>query len=206
MNKYQKPTLILNKIIEGEEIYWEGSGRGCGIEDTRQFLIDTNLVEFAEGHAQAFGVKIKDSNCAPLIEYINKALKNFDFSPCYKIDFIYNVNLFNSKDILQIADLKSLWGKGVEEPLVLIQDLKITKNNLHLMSPDNKPTLKINLSKDIEIIKFKSSKEEYENLLSDGYTLINVIGKCSKNEWNGKITAQIIVDDYEIKEKYRYYF
>lgn len=39
MGKYQKPVLILNKIVkEDGEIYWEGSGRGYGLEDTRQFL------------------------------------------------------------------------------------------------------------------------------------------------------------------------
>ena len=28
--------------------------------------------------------------------------------------------------------------------------------------------------------------------------VINVVGRCAMNIWNGKVTAQIIVEDYEI--------
>ena len=28
---------------------------------------------------------------------------------------------------------------------------------------------------------------------------MNIVGKCSLNEFNGKVTPQIIIEDYEIK-------
>ena len=73
------------------------------------------------------------------------------------------------------------------------------------MSPDKSPTIKIQLE-GISLIKFKSSQEEYESLLSEGYTAINIVGTCNLNEWNGKITPQIIIEDYEVINKLNYVF
>ena len=52
-----------------------------------------------------------------------------------------------------------------------------------------------------------AEKEEFENLYADsGYYLINVIGTCEKNVWNGNVSAQIIIEDYEIIERIEYDF
>ena len=61
---------------------------------------------------------------------------------------------------------------------------------------DKNPTLKITLDSGIEFIKFKSSEEEYNNLLN---TVIDIVGTCSANIWYGKITPQVIIEDYSIK-------
>ena len=50
------------------------------------------------------------------------------------------------------------------------------------MSPDKKPTLKITLPNKITLIKFGSSQEEYNSLLTDGYIKMNIIGRCNANE------------------------
>lgn len=106
-----------------------------------------------------------------------------------------------------MAELKPIWGQGIEEPYIALERIKVSKDNLILMSPDKKPTLKINLPNNISLIKFKSSQEEFENLYADsGYYLINVIGTCEKNVWNGNVSAQIIIEDYEIIERIEYDF
>ena len=100
-----------------------------------------------------------------------------------------------------IASLKDYWGKDVEESLILIKDLKVTNNSKVLMSRDKNPTLKFTIN-GISYIKFKSGEEEFNSVAPNEYTstLIDVIGKCSINEYNGNTTAQIIVQDYEIKQ------
>ena len=135
------------------------------------------------------------------------ALKEFDFTPCYKVDFIFHGNDFKGKDILDIAKLKTISGQGVEEPLVVIESLNITKNNVTLMSPDKTPTLKITLPNGTSLIKFGSSEEEYKSLCSEsGCVTINVVGKCNANEWNGVVTPQLQIEDYEIVGTSKYYF
>ena len=206
MAKYQRPVLLLNKTEDG----WEGSGRGYDkskFDNLREFLKESDLVMYAEGHANALGVGITDEAFKSFIEYSNRELAEFDFTPCYKVDFIFNGADFRGKDIVEIAELKSLWGQGVDEPFVAIEHINVYAGNVVLMSPDKSPTLKITLPNGTSLIKFKSSQEEYEKLRSEtGCITINVVGKCERNVWNGTVTPQIIIEDYEIVGEQKYYF
>ena len=206
MAKYQRPVLLLNKTADG----WEGSGRGYDkskFDNLREFLKESDLVMYAEGHANALGVGITDEAFKTFIEYSNRELAEFDFTPCYKVDFIFNGADFRGKDIVEIAELKSLWGQGVDEPYVAIEHINVYAGNVVLMSPDKSPTLKITLPNGTSLIKFKSSQEEYEKLRSEtGCITINVVGKCERNVWNGTVTPQIIIEDYEIVGEQKYYF
>jgi single-stranded-DNA-specific exonuclease len=170
-------------------ISWEGSGRGYDkskFDNLREFLKESELVLYAEGHANALGVGIADINFDHFIEYSNQALADFDFTPCYKVDFIFYGDDFRGSDIVEIAEFKSLWGQGVEEPLVAIEHINIHNGNIVLMSPDKSPTLKITLPNGTSLIKFKSSQEEYEKLNSEtGCITINLVGRCERNVWNG---------------------
>lgn len=210
MAKYQRPVLLLNECENQKEITWEGSGRNydkSSFDNFKDFLNDSNLVMYAEGHQSAFGIGITDYNFESFINYSNQALANFDFTPNYKVDYIFNHNDMNTKDILDLANLKSIWGQGIEEPLIAIENIKVHTDNIQLMSADKNPTLKITLPNGMSLIKFKSSKEEYESLrLETGCLTINIVGKCERNIWNGTVSPQIIIEDYEIAGKAAYYF
>ena len=224
MAKYQRPVLLLNKTyydmtlceedgtpIETRTVVsWEGSGRGYDkskFDNLREFLKDSNLVLYAEGHANALGVGIADMYFTEFVEYANRELAEFDFTPCYKVDFIFNGADFRGRDIIEIAELKSVWGQGVSEPLVALEHINVYAGNIVLMSPDKSPTLKITLSNGTSLIKFKSSQEEYESLKTDtGCKTINVVGKCERNIFNGTVSPQIIIEDYEIVGEQLYYF
>ena len=206
MAKYQRPVLLLNKTEDG----WEGSGRGYDkskFDNLREFLKESEMVLYAEGHANALGVGIADAEFTRFVEYANRELADFDFTPCYKVDFIFNGGDFRGKDIVEIAELKSLWGQGVDEPLIAIEHINVYGGNVTLMSADKNPTLKITLPNGTSLIKFKSSQEEYEKLYSEvGCITINVVGKCERNIWNGIVSPQIIIEDYEIVGEQKYYF
>lgn len=212
MGRYQRPVLILNRTVHDEDpnnvyVTWDGSGRnanGTDLTNFQEFLQESGYFEFAEGHDNAFGVSIRDEYFAPFIEYANEKLKDVDFSPKYTPDVIYFANMVHGSEILKLADLGHIWGQGVEEPIVVITDVKVDKNNLNLFGS----TLKIALPSDegISLVKFRSSNEEYESLYSElGCVTINVVGKCSRNSgWDDK--PQIIIDDYEIVGRTAYYF
>ena len=211
MAKYQRPVLLLNKVVSDDGVIsWEGSGRGYDkskFDNLREFLNYSNLVMYAEGHANALGVGIYHVQFDEFIDYSNKELESFDFTPCYKVDFIFNANNFNGKDILDIAELKSIWGQGIDEPYVAIEDIKISKNNIALMGLEKgKPTLRITLPNKTTLIKFKSSQEEYDNLCASECVTINVVGKCEANVYGGTTTPQIFIEDYEITQQLSYYF
>lgn len=206
-NKYGHPTLILND--NNEE--WSGSGRGVsniGFDDFRGFVDNSGYSLLAQGHPPAFGAAFEKSKIQDFVTYANKELKNCNFSSSYKVDFIYDGNNFNGKEIIEIAELKSLWGQEMPEPYIAIENLNITKNNITLLSPDKNPTLKITLSNGVEIMKFKSSKEEFESFTSNenGCITINLVAKCSINNWMGNIKPQLLIEDYEVIKKQQYYF
>ena len=206
MSKYQKPVMLLNKT----EHMYEGSARGSNqskFNNFKEFVNNSGYANYAEGHAQAFGAGIPQCRLDDFIECANIELADFDFSPYYKVDCIYDFDTVDGSFVLDVANMKSLWGQGVPEPFIAIENVKISKDNITLMSKDKNPTLKITLPNGGSLIKFRSSNEEYENLYSElGCVTINVVGKCERNEWNGKIHPQIIIEDYEIVGRTAYYF
>ena len=211
MSEYQRPVLILNKI-ENEDgtITWEGSGRGYDksrLKDFRGFLENNKYVMYAEGHANAFGIGIKDEDINAFIASTNSALDGFDFTPIYNVDFIYKADELTPDEVIDIAGMKSLWGQGVEEAEIAVEGIKVHKDNIRILSPDKNPTLKIMLPNGINFMKFRSSEEEYNKLYSElGYVTINIVGECERNIWNNKISPQVMIKDYEIVDRANYYF
>lgn len=211
MSEYQRPVLILNKI-ENEDgtITWEGSGRGYDksrLKDFRGFLENNKYVMYAEGHANAFGIGIKDEDISAFITSTNSALDGFDFTPIYNVDFIYKSDELTPDEVIDIAGMKSLWGQGVEEAEIAVEGIKVHKDNIRILSLDKNPTLKIMLPNGINFMKFRSSEEEYDKLYSElGYVTINIVGECERNIWNNKISPQVMIKDYEIVDRANYYF
>lgn len=223
MAKYQRPCCILTKVEEIEEsiiltsnppqeykyITYQGSARGCdkvGINNFKDICTETKCIMYAEGHQGAFGLGIEESQINSFIKETDRILKDMSDEPIYYVDYIYNGIDVSSQAILDIASLDDLWGKDMDEPIVAIHDLKINEKMITLMSPDKKPTLKIILPNKVSLIKFNSSQEEYENLCSEGYIAIDVVGRCNQNIWMNYVNAQILIDDYEIISKAKYYF
>ena len=208
---YNHPVLILSENDTEEGIKWEGSGRGINsvdFDNFKGFLDSSGLVDWAEGHLNAFGTSISDENFDNLIKYSNEKLSSCDFRNIYLVDLIFNFFSFKAFDIIEIAKLNKIWGQGLEKPLIAIEHIEVTEDNLILMSPDKSPTLKIKLPNGVELIKFKSSQKEYELLkpTPGGSTTIDIVGTCDLNIWNDNVTGQIKIEDYEIIGSKKYYF
>lgn len=211
MAKYQRPVMLLNKITQEDgTITWEGSARGYDksrLKDFREFVNSTGRILYGQGHANAFGFGITDDNYNIFMNQTNMMLKDFDFSACYNVDFIFNGDNFKGSDIIEIADLKQLWGQGIEEPYIALENIRVTPDNITLMSADKNPTLKIQLPNGTSLIKFKSSVEEYESLKPQtGCYTLTVIGRCESNTWMGRVSPQIIIEEYEKVGEMKYYF
>ena len=212
MAKYKHPILLLTQVQQEDgSIAWEGSGRGydtSNFSDLRSFIRDSGYAFLAEGHANAFGVGIADDKFDDFIKFSNEALKDCAFTPCTKVDFIWHSYDFTGQDIVDLASLNMIWGQEIEKPYIALENLVIQPSNVSLMSRDKNPTLKIDLANGVSLIKFRSSEEEFDNLTRNpsGSVSINVIGTCKVNEWNGIISPQIEIEDYEIVGEMKYYF
>ena len=219
MGKYQRPVCVLTKQVNiqfknGESINatsetYAGSARGCditGITEFKSICGQTGVIEWAVGHEGAFGLCIKEENIEKFLEETDELLAQYPDEACYHVDYLWEGDRADGQIIEDIAGYGFLWGKDMPESKVGIKNLKITKDNISLKSADKNPTICITLP-ECEIIKFGSSKEEYESLLQEeGFTTINLVGTCGKNEWNGTVTPQIMLVDYEIVNSSKYYF
>lgn len=227
MAKYQRPCCILTRVEEViKEDYWceetesyqetlvdrvsyQGSARGydkSGITNFKDICVDTGSIMYAEGHQGAFGLGILVDEIDNFLESTDEILSSMSAEPFYSVDYIYNNTEVNKSNILEIAELNYLWGKDMDEPLIAIKGLKVTESMVTLMSPDKKPTLKITLPNGVALIKFGSSQKEYEQISTSGYVELDIVGTCNKNEWNGYITPQIFIQDYEIVDAKSYFF
>lgn len=227
-NKYQRPCCILSKTIEidpehtsilqdGTEVFvtsasrvlYQGSARGYEATGVTNFktICEAAGAEWCQGHENAFGMCLAESQIERFLAETDAALANISTEPIYYVDYIYNNTDVNPNDILTIANLKTLWGKDMNEALVAIENLKITKSMITVYKKSGN-TLKITLPNNISIMKFLATDEEcYELENFEGeYLALNIVGKCNKNEWNGIVSPQIFIIDYEIVGNGKYLF
>lgn len=202
--KYQHPCYILTKSKgkDDKEYYYRGSGRNYSMsenQDLRQLALDTGLPEYVQGHANAHGLSIAESKIQDFIDITNKEYEHIAKEPVYWVDFEWFNKDINPQTIILIADAKDYWGQEMQEPYIAIREIPL--NWIQLLSPDKHPTLKIHLENGVDIMKFKSSQEEYEQFIMPN-TYLTAVCRCAKNEWNGKITAQLIIEDYYLEEKW----
>lgn len=211
MSKYQRPVAIMIKTEHDGQPAWEGSARGyekSSLADFRKFVLESNLTYLAEGHSNAFGIGIYADDFDTFVNWSNEQLKNVEFSPAYRVDLIYDPKDSHMLEaISEIAQYEELWGQNVDEPLIAVARVNITKDMITLMSPDRKPTLKIQLPNGVSCIKFKSNEEEFNRLCSNqGCVTVDFIGRASENHYRNSVTPQLIITDYEIVDKQEYYF
>ena len=178
-----------------KKVSYQGSARGCdkvGVTEFKDICEQTGVIMYAEGHQGAFGLGIEEHLIEDFLQKTDELLVDMPDEPIYYVDYIYEGQAVEPQHIIDIADLDNLWGKDVDEPLVAVKGLKVTRDMITLMSPDKKPTLKITLSNKVCLIKFGSSQEEYECLCpKTDYEVkeLDIVGTCNKNEWNGWVTG-----------------
>lgn len=197
--KYHKPVL-LGRVDDFDTL--KGSVRGenkSELKDTRQFLIDSKYFDFAEGHAQACGFSIPEKNIDSFIKYANEKLKDVDFNEgVYKVDFIRKSD---SKDLIELiyslGEYPEIWGKSNEEAIIAIESVKINKKDVEIIGR-NCDTLKFEKN-GVVYLKF-FAKELIEKIKTINEIEFKIIGKANINEWCGKTTPQIMIEDCEIKD------
>ena len=153
-DEYQRPVMLVTDDGEGN---LTGSGRNYGrssLENLREFMIEQEEVNWASGHASAFGISLKSGSIDDLKARVNEELRNVDMSPKFDVDYIIE-NTDNQdwvgREIINIGNLSYLWGRGCEEPLIYFKDYPISNEQIRLLA---RGTLRIDLAPNLSAIKF----------------------------------------------------
>ena len=203
--KYNKPCLLLRKV-KNKPDYYAGSARNINrspLPNLKDYLEETNMFEYCQGHQGAFGVEIHKDNIPKAIELINEQLKNVDFASYYEVDFIIDIDDLDISFIKTMDELKDFYGQGIGEALVYISNIKVSRNDINFMGKDNS-TIKFVYNDEITFIKFRIGENDpiykwlndWEN--DDDFIVINVIGKVGLNNYKGILTPQVIIEDYQV--------
>ena len=198
--KYKKPVLLGRVNKEG---YLKGSMRGRGeseLKDFRSFLLSSGYMDYVEGHNNAAGFAIKESDISKLYDYANKELANINFNEgFYEADFIVNGNCsYLNEMIFDLWRGKNIYGQNCPEPIIITQNLTIRPDNIKIIGA-YKDTVKITFN-NTTFMKFKA-KELIEQLQNyPGGFIATIVGRPSVNSWNGTETPQILIEDIEINK------
>ena len=198
--KYKKPTIVARLNDQGFD---RGSARGMNqseLKDFREFLLGSGMFEYAQGHANAFGISIPDEKLYDFHMYANEALKDIDFG-----ENVYDVNFVRGADSKDLYDLvidlggqNGIWGQGSPEPVVCVENILCSPRNVRIMG-SNQDTLKIEYN-GMSYLKFRAKDliEKINKYPADAKLSITVVGRCNLNEWGGRVSPQLFIDDCEI--------
>ena len=220
MSKYQRPVCILtaaseiplpwNDVPEDAPITYSGSARGCdktGINDFKSICLQTGVCNYAQGHPGAFGLSIDEANIQTFIQRTDKILSSMNDEAIYYVDYIYTPETISAENILDIANLDDLWGKDMDEPFIAIKGLKVKPEDVAIYDKRGY-TIKIKTPSGVDIIKFRASEYDCQTLQinNSGFVELNVVGRCNRNDYNGFISPQIFIQDYEVVDSSKYFF
>ena len=196
VNKYHKPVMIGRRNNSNEiQGSIRSNGNFAGLPSFKKFLEDSGLVTYTAGHDNAAGWGLNGDKLEALIDYANKKLKAEDFENCYIVDYILDGSDYNDELLGSIASHPEYFGNHIDEP-------KIVVTNIPLMSimamGASKDSMKISYN-GIDYVKFKDPSFVEEITLNRAKKL-TVYGRANLNEWMGKQSVQVFIDDYELIE------
>ena len=197
--KYKRPTILARLNDEG---YDRGSIRNvsdCELTDLKKFLNESGYFEWVQGHANAAGASILDSNLRAFHEYANEALKDINFNEgMYDVNFIREPDASDLEELVfDLAKDTSIWGQGNPEPMIFVPNIYLGAKDYKIIGT-NKDTVRFEKN-NVVFIKFHAA-DLIEKLQKCNEIKISVVGKPNINVWMGYESAQIMIEDYEVED------
>lgn len=192
--KFQKPALM---IVENEDGTYSGSARGWEkvIKDFRQWCLETELFELAQGHDNAFGVVITKENLAKLIDRCSVEEVS---EMVYEVDKIYE-NKTNLEEVKLINDNMELFGGKVKAPMFGYKNLKVNRNCV-----SQRGSVVTFFHGGLEFIMYKQEPGAVDDFLMTlgfaGEVEVDLVGSPSRSDWNGNVKDQIVLEDFDLRK------
>lgn len=188
-DKYKKPVLITNDI--NSDIV-KGSARCPDNFDFKQYLSDSNLFNYTEGHSQAFGWSISKDKLDRLYRYIDS--NEIAYDSVHYVDKIFTKPA--ESDIIRVEVNKSIYGGKVEYPLFAYKEISFNKYCIN-----KRGTMLTLFDNDVTFVLFNATDEFYNELISsmeNNFVKVDVVGEPRLSSFSGKNRSEIIIKDIEI--------
>ena len=201
VKEFNKPCLVLRETEFNDKKVFGGSGRNgnfYGLPSLLEFLNKSKLVEYVGGHHNAHGVFIEPEQIQPLRDYANANLDPQIFDDkVFEVDYWFHTGAAIDKEMLfEFAACGDIWGNGLPRPIFAF-DFNFTAAEIQFMGA-NGDSVKIKHD-GVDFVSFKNSELVNKlKTIKDGH--IQIVGAPSLNEWMGRQSIQIMIDDIEVEE------
>ena len=198
VKEFNKPCLVLRKTTMNELNGYGGSGRNgnfYGLPDLKEQLLKYNAY-FCSGHDNAFGAFLLPSQVQTIVESFDRDFNAATFEDTvYEVDYWFHTGEEIDKEmLLEIASYSDLRGNSIPQPKFAF-DINYNSSQIKIMGA-NQDSLKITYN-GIDFVAFKCG-DIIAQLQEKESGHISIVGRAPLNEWNGRRTIQIMIDDIEI--------
>ena len=198
--EFHKPCLFLRASADGLS---KGSARnpnGSPISDLKEFYSKCPYVEWAFGHASAHGVAVQTKHLDDFVDWFNKESSCYTFNEnSYEVNFelVPSDNYFE-RLCTEIGHYDDLWGGNNPTPMISMKQVHLKASDIKVQGK-NQDSIKFDVN-GVACVMFRC-KDVINEINAAGNDLtISFVGKANLNEWMGKISAQLIIEDIEILE------
>lgn len=203
--RYNRPTLVLRPVLDNGYIYYRGSGRAAVVENFDNFmevLLKSNLMDYVEGHDNAFGASILEDNIPALTEFLNKELADITFEEYCEVDCSMNDKNWNNVVLKEFGEIIDVFGYGIPQPKFHFSfQVKSTDFRVQGSRGDS---LKIQY-KGIVFISFLNKElinhymDLNEKCLKNHKEIkVELIGRSQINDYKGFKNVNIMIDNIEL--------
>lgn len=113
----------------------------------------------------------------------------------YEVDYWFHTGeTLDSEMLYEIASYDDLWGNSIPQPKFAM-DINYTADEIRVMGADGS-SLKISHD-GIDFVAFKC-KDLIAQLQAKESGHITIVGRPQLNEWMGRKSVQVIIDDIEV--------
>lgn len=198
---YNRPCLVLRETEYDGQTMYGGSGRNgnfFGLPSLLDFLRESNLVYYAEGHANAHGTFIHPEKVQALRDYANLKINPQIFDDTvFEVDYWFHTGEKIDKEMLfEFASYNDLYGNSIPQPKFAF-DINFNNTDVKIMG-NNKSSIKITVD-GVDFIAF-SNAALVASLEQRTFAHAQIVGRPQLNEWMGRVGIQVMIDDIEITD------
>lgn len=198
LDRYYRPTIILG--IDAETGMCKGSARSIPALDIYSALVDSQeLMEHFGGHPSAAGMTLARDNLELFEErlnrYANSILTPEDLIPVAEADMVCRLDEVSLRAVEEL-ELLQPFGMGNPSPRFILEGLQLRearkmgreKNHVKLLLEQNGLSL--------DAVAFR--RGDLADFLQE-QTELDLLGELSINEWNGKRSLQLMMQDIRVQ-------
>lgn len=201
VKEFNKPCLVLRDTeFNGEKVFG-GSGRNgnfYGLPSLLDFVTKSGLTVYAAGHGNAFGVFVKHEDIAMLRKYADENLDPKVFTDdSIDVDYWFQDEVIDQDMLMVFAAADKLYGNSIPQPKFAFT-LKDYRDTDYRVMGKNLDSVKI--SRDgVDFVAFKDTDLVHELGAHKGGN-ITLVGRPQINEWMGRKSIQIMIDEIEVTD------